>query len=473
MKGLPNITTDFAEWYQAVVYQAELADQAPVRGCMVIRPYGYALWEEMQGYFNQKFKETGHQNAAFPLLIPLSFLQKEANHVEGFAPEVAVVTHAGGKKLEEPLVVRPTSETIIHHMYARWLRSWRDLPIKLNQWCSVVRWEMRPRPFLRTTEFWWQEGHTAHETEQEAREEAETMHKLYYDFVQNILAIPATAGIKPEHEKFAGADATYTIESMMQDGKAVQMCTSHRISQSFAKAFDMKFQDRSGNLAYPYLTSWGSTTRLIGAMIMTHGDQKGLVLPPAIAPIQAVIVPIVKAENRQEVSSYAESVAQQLRSANIRVHVDARDEMTPGAKFYEWELKGVPIRIEIGPRDMAAEQMVIVQRHTGEKATYQTMLCAEKITTLLKQIQKDMFTRAKQRQDVQWHVTNEPLSTLGPKLKEANGFYQVGWNGKTEAVEALKEYQGTIRCILPTKNATRCFYSGEESKYDILIAKSY
>ncbi len=472
MKGLPNITTDFAEWYQAVVYQAELADQAPVRGCMVIRPYGYALWEEIQGYLDQKFKETGHQNAAFPLLIPLSFLQKEADHVEGFAPEVAVVTHAGGKKLEEPLVVRPTSETIIHHMYARWLRSWRDLPIKLNQWCSVVRWEMRPRPFIRTTEFWWQEGHTAHETEQEARAEAEMMHKLYYEFVQNILAIPATAGIKPEHEKFAGADATYTIESMMQDGKAVQMCTSHRISQGFAKAFDMKFQDRTGNLAYPYLTSWGCTTRLIGAMIMTHGDQKGLVLPPAIAPIQVVIVPIVKADNREMVEAYAQNIAQQLIGAKIRVKLDTRDEMTPGAKFYEWELKGVPLRIEIGPRDVAAGHVVTVERHTGKKENLSIENCAT-ITDHLERIQKELFANAQRRQEAQWQITDEPLSVFGPQLKEKNGFYQVGWNGSLEAVEALKEYQGTIRCILPSNNAKTCFFSGQESKYDILIAKSY
>ncbi len=473
MKGLPNITTDFAEWYQAVVYQAELADQAPVRGCMVIRPYGYAIWEQMQGYLDQKFKETGHQNAAFPLLIPLSFLQKEADHVEGFAPEVAVVTHAGGKKLEEPLVVRPTSETIIHHMYARWLRSWRDLPIKLNQWCSVVRWEMRPRPFLRTTEFWWQEGHTAHETEEEARAEAETMHRVYFDFVQNILAIPATAGIKPEHEKFAGADATYTIESMMQDGKAVQMCTSHRISQSFAKAFDMKFQDRAGNLAYPYLTSWGSTTRLIGAMIMTHGDQKGLVLPPAIAPIQIVIVPIVKADNKEAVLTYARSLEQELKAAKIRVTLDGREDMTPGAKFYEWELKGIPLRIEIGPRDIASGHIVVVQRHTGTKNTINNDAPAQTIEKLLQDTQQDLFERAQQRQEAQWFRTDEPLSVFGPKLKATNGFYQVGWNGSVEAVEALKEFQGTIRCILPTKETSRCFYSCQESKYDILIAKSY
>lgn len=473
MKGLPNITTDFAEWYQAVVYQAELADQAPVRGCMVIRPYGYALWEQMQAYLDAKFKETGHQNAAFPLLIPLSFLQKEADHVEGFAPEIAVVTHAGGKELEEPLVVRPTSETIIHYMYARWLRSWRDLPIKLNQWCSVVRWEMRPRPFIRTTEFWWQEGHTAHETEKEAQEEAETMHKLYHEFVEKILAIPATAGIKPDHEKFAGADATYTIESMMQDGKAVQMCTSHLISQSFAKAFDMKFQDRSGGIAYPYLTSWGSTTRLIGAMIMTHGDQKGLVLPPQIAPIQVVIIPILKSDTKELLKEKVSSLADELKASGIRVHTDIREEITPGAKFYEWELKGVPIRIEIGPRDLAANNAIVAYRHSNEKVTIHLSNLSKTISSSLETVQQALFNKALEKQKSLWHHTEEPLEVFGPKLEQENGFFEVGWNGDPAAVEALKKFKGTIRCILPTKNAKRCFFSGQTSRYDILIAKSY
>ncbi len=472
MTGLPSIEKDFAQWYQEVVYQAELADQAPVRGCIVMRPYGYALWEEIQKYLDIKFKETGHQNAAFPLLIPLSFLQKEAEHVEGFAPEIAVVTHAGGKKLEEPLVIRPTSETIIHHMYARWIRSWRDLPVKLNQWCSVVRWEMRPRPFIRTTEFWWQEGHTAHETEAEAKQEAEQMHQLYHNFVQNILAIPAIAGVKPEHEKFAGADATYTIESMMRDGKAVQMCTSHRISQNFARAFDMKFQDKNGQIAYPYLTSWGCTTRLIGAMIMTHGDQKGLVLPPAIAPIQVVIIPIWKNETKEQVFAYVNNLANQLKQY-CRIHVDTREHETPGAKFYEWELKGVPLRIEVGARDIAANIVTMVTRHSGEKKTVDLSICAQNITADLEQIQQDLFKQAQKRQDEKTIKTEALLQEFGPELQEKNGFFNVGWDGDPKAIDALKQYQGTIRCVLPSNNTTRCFFSGKPSKFDIIIAKSY
>lgn len=472
MHSLPNIDQDFAQWYQEVVYKAELADQAPVRGCMVMRPYGYALWEEIQKYLDARFKATGHQNAAFPMLIPLSFLQKEAEHVEGFAPEIAVVTHAGGKKLEEPLVVRPTSETIIHHMYARWIRSWRDLPLKLNQWCSVVRWEMRPRPFIRTTEFWWQEGHTAHATEAEAREEAEQMHRLYHTFVQDILAIPAIAGIKPEHEKFAGADATYTIEAMMQDGKAVQMCTSHRISQNFAHAFDMKFQDKDGKISYPYLTSWGCTTRLIGAMIMTHGDQKGLKLPPAIAPIQVVIIPIWKTENKEAVLSYVQEFANKLQK-NCRVHIDTREHETPGAKFYSWELKGVPVRIEIGARDIAAKTVTLVVRNSGEKITFSPDQCIEEMPALLAKIQHDMFIVAQKKQQHKMIKTDALLKDFGPQLQESNGFYYVGWNGEIAGVEALKEYQGTIRCILPTQTASRCFFTGQQSRYDIIIAKSY
>ena len=469
---LPDITTNFSDWYNEIIFLAELADQAPVRGCMVIRPYGWALWENMQAVLNEKFKEQGVQNAAFPLLIPLSFLQKEAEHVEGFAPEVAVVTHAGGKELEEPLVVRPTSETVIHAMFARWIKSWRDLPVKVNQWCSVVRWEKRARPFLRTTEFWWQEGHTAHETEQEAHEMAKTMHHIYRDFMQNYLAIPIVAAEKPAHERFAGATATYTLEAFMPDGKALQMGTSHEISQSFARAFDMMFQDRNGNQAYPYLTSWGVTTRMIGALVMTHGDAKGLIIPPRVAPIQIVIIPIFKADSKEGVMRAVDNLAQILRK-QFRIEIDADESTTPGAKYYKWEMKGVPLRIEIGPRDIANNQVVIVDRLGLEKQPCSLDELSATIEQRLKLIQTTLFERALKRRDSLWIVTDKTLEELGPELSEGGNFYQVGWSGDTSTVDELKKYKGTIRCILPTKNSIVCFHTGKPSIYDILIAKAY
>jgi len=472
MKKLADIKTQFPEWYQDVVFAAELADQAPVRGCMVIRPYGYALWEEIQKNLDTKFKETGHQNAAFPLLIPQSFLQKEKEHVEGFSPELAIVTHAGGKELEEPLVVRPTSETIIHYMFAQWMRSWRDLPIKINQWCSVVRWELRPRPFLRTSEFWWQEGHTAHETAEEAAQEARDMHKLYQDFMEKDLAIPVIAAKKPEHEKFAGADATFTLEAMMQDGKAVQMGTSHLISQNFAKAFDMTFQNRDGGLSYPFLTSWGVTTRLIGAIIMVHGDAKGLILPPRIAQIQAVIVPIFKADNKEAVLSAATALAMQLKKS-FRVHLDIREHETPGAKFYEWELKGVPVRIELGARDLEAGVATIADRLAGSKEAIKLLEVEEYLKQKLSDIQDALFERAKNYRDERLYQTDELLTEFGPRLHAEGGFYRVGWNKDTKAIDALKAFGGTIRCVLPETLSTRCFFSGQPSSCDIIVAKAY
>jgi len=469
---LPNFTTNFSDWYNEVIFLAELADHAPVKGCMVIRPYGWAIWENMQDVLNEKFKEQGVQNAAFPLLIPLSFLQKEAEHVEGFAPEIAVVTHAGGKELEEPLVVRPTSETVIHAMFARWMRSWRDLPIKVNQWCSVVRWEKRSRPFLRTTEFWWQEGHTVHETEQEAHEMAKTMHHIYRDFMQDYLAIPVVAAEKPPHERFAGATATYTLEAFMPDGKALQMGTSHEISQSFARAFDMKFQDREGNQSYPYLTSWGVTTRMIGALVMSHGDDKGLVLPPKIAPIQIIIVPIYKADSKEVVMDAVTILALKLRK-KYRVEIDADESSTPGAKFYKWEMKGVPLRIEIGPRDIANNQAIVVDRLGMGKHTYDLDTMVPTVGKRLDFIQKTLFERAIERRDKAWITTDKTLAEIGPDLSEGGLFYQVGWSGDVSAVDELKKYKGTIRCILPTKTSTVCFHTGKPSIYDILIAKAY
>lgn len=472
MQKLSDIKTSYPEWYNDVVYAAELADQAPVRGCMVIRPYGYAIWEQIQGVLDKKFKATGHQNAAFPMLIPQSFLEKEKEHVEGFSPELAVVTHAGGKKLEEPLVVRPTSETIIHYMFAQWITSWRDLPLKVNQWCSVVRWELRPRPFLRTSEFWWQEGHTAHETEAEARAEVHTMHHLYRDFMQDWLAIPVVEGKKPEHEKFAGAVATYTLEALMQDGKALQMGTSHHISQNFAKAFGMQFQDRDGKLSYPHLTSWGVTTRMIGAIIMVHGDQKGLILPPKIAPYQVVVVPICKAENREVVLAAARDIEQRL-SPQVRVKVDDDESETPGAKFYRWELKGVPLRIEVGQRDLDKQQVILVDRLESGKIACQLSDLEASVTHALDNLQAALFKRATEYQRRQWIVTDKPLTVFGPELEATGGFYQVGWCGEPETVAELKKYGATIRCVLPTKELKTCCVTGRESMGDILVAKAY
>lgn len=475
MNKLPNIHTSFADWYQEVIYQAQLADQSPVKGCMVIRPYGFALWENIKNILDKKIKDTGHQNAAFPLFIPMSFLQKEAEHVQGFAPELAIVTHAGGKELEEPLVVRPTSETIIHYMFAQWLRSWRDLPIKINQWCNVVRWEMRTRPFLRTTEFFWQEGHTAHETALEADEEALTMLGEYFDVIQNYLAIPAIKGMKSDNEKFAGADVTHTIEALMPDGKALQMCTSHRISQNFARSFNMTFQNRDGNIDYPHLTSWGFTTRVIGATVMVHGDEKGLVLPPRVAPLQIVIVPIFKkGTDINAILEASRRVQKDLEQENIRVHLDEREYETPGSKFYEWELKGIPARIEIGPKDIENNVVTFVDRLEAKKIT----INLDTISTHTKQFLLDMhdklYNKAQEKMKKMWHQA-EHIDKFGDNLAGYGGFYQTGWCKKKECEEQLKNYKASIRCLLPEDEEQHkvCFYCAQPSKAEILIAKSY
>ncbi|HEX2978028.1 MAG TPA: proline--tRNA ligase [Candidatus Babeliales bacterium] len=470
---LPDIKTQFSEWYNEVVFKSELADHAPVRGCMVIRPYGYALWENIKEILDKRIKETGHQNAAFPLLIPKSFIEKEKQHVAGFSPELAVVTIAGGKELEEPLVIRPTSETIIHSMFAQWIKSWRDLPMKINQWANVVRWEMRTRPFLRTTEFWWQEGHTAHETAQEAKDEAEQMWREYINLYQDYLAIPVVFGMKSESEKFAGADATYTVEGIMRDGKALQLCTSHIISQNFAKSFGIMFQDRQGNQAYPYLTSWGFTTRSIGAVIMVHGDEKGLVIPPKIAPIQIVIVPIFRKDaDTQIIKDETNKIAKKLIGHGYSVHVDDREDETPGAKFYKWELKGVPMRIEIGPRDVANGTVMLSDRLglAKEAVPMATVEKAVEGRTLL--LQKTMFDRANERQSALWH-TGKKLTQFGPLLEADNGFYKTGWCGKPECEAQLKHYKATIRCLLQTHEFEYCFNCDLKSKTDTVVAKSY
>lgn len=471
--ALPCIQTAFSDWYNDVIYKAELVDQSPVRGTMVMRPYGYAIWEQIKTRLDTRIKETGHHNASFPLFIPESFLKKEAEHVEGFSPELAVVTHAGGKKLEEPLVVRPTSETIIHYMFARWIHSWRDLPLKINQWANVVRWEMRPRPFLRTTEFFWQEGHTAHETKKEAEEEVIMMLREYVSLAHDYLAIPVITGKKTAQEKFPGAEVTMTFEAVMQDGKALQMGTSHLLSQSFAHSFEMEFQDRDGNKAYPYLTSWGSTTRLIGAVIMVHGDQKGIVLPPKIAPIQVVIIPIIKSGHDNEAILHkVDELAHALTKQGIRVFVDADDSKTPGNKFYHWELRGVPVRVEMGPRDVENDQIIAVDRVVGEKRILPFQSAVRNIEELLKNIHQQLFDRAKERLKSQWEFA-EDLAKFGPVIEKNAGAYQVGWCQENSCEDQLKQYKATIRCILEESTQKSCFYCKKRSVNDVLVAKAY
>jgi len=470
---LPDINTHFSDWYNDVIYQAELADLSPVRGSIVIRPYGWAIWERITGRLDERIKATGHQNASFPLFIPESFLKKEAKHVEGFAPEVAVVTHAGGKPLEEPLVVRPTSETMIHFMFAKWIKSYRDLPLKINQWCNVVRWEMRTRPFLRTTEFFWQEGHTAHETLAQAEEEVMTMLGEYVDLAQSYLAIPVIAGPKPESEKFPGAEKTFTFEGIMPDGKALQMGTSHLLSQSFAHSFEMKFQDRQSQMAYPFLTSWGATTRLVGAVVMMHGDQKGLVLPPKIAPIQIVIIPIFKTDaDKIAVLEVVNKLVVKLQEVHVRVHVDADEHKTPGNKFYAWELKGVPVRMEIGQRDIAQGQAVLADRlGMGKKSVALDNIVSE-VTSLLDEVQNQLFKRAQEKRAALWHKA-ATLQMITQQMTAQNGFYQTGWCRSLECELKLKAIQASIRCLLEIAEFATCFNCNASSAGDVIVAKSY
>lgn len=472
MNKLPDIKTNFPEWYQEIIYQARLADQAPVRGCIVILPYANSIWENIKKQLDSRIKATGHENAVFPLFIPESFFKKEAEHVEGFAPEFAVVTHAGGKELEEPLVVRPTSETMIHYMFAQWIKSWRDLPLKINQWANVVRWEKRPRAFLRTTEFFWQEGHTAHATHKEAKEETLMMLEEYVNLAQDYLAIPVIKGRKSKSEQFPGAEATYTFESFLMDGKALQMGTSHLLSQSFAKSFDMKFQDAQGNLSYPYLTSWGVTTRLVGAVIGCHGDERGLILPPKIAPIQVVIVPILRKDSKDSVVAHVTRLKTELQAAGIAVHVDLDEQNSPGAKFYNWELKGVPLRIEVGPRDMDQGVVVVVSRLGKDKEIINAADLVHKIPLMLNIIQNELFLRAKARYAAMWHKIAK-LKDFSEKLEKENGIYQAGWCQDLECEIKLKEHSATTRCVLESREFDVCFACDKSSISDVIIAKSY
>ncbi|MDY6367148.1 MAG: proline--tRNA ligase [Clostridia bacterium] len=470
VKEIANIDENFAGWYTDVVTKTELVDYGPVKGTMVIRPYGYAIWENIQKELDARFKAAGSQNAYFPLLIPMSYFTKEAEHVEGFAPEVAVVTHAGGAKLEEPLAIRPTSETIIGTMYAKWIQSYRDLPVIMNQWCNVMRWEKTTRPFLRTSEFLWQEGHTVHATEEEAMEETLKMLNVYKEFAENVLAIPVLTGRKTEKEKFAGALATFGMEAMMKDGKSLQAGTSHYMGQNFAKSFEIKYLDKDGTLKYGYTTSWGVSTRLIGAIIMAHGDERGLVLPPKVAPIQVIIIPV--AAHKGGVNEKADEIENLLKEQGFKVKTDKRD-MTPGRKFNEWEMKGVPVRIEIGPRDIENGVAMVCRRDTFEKTTVKLTELCETVKTLLDEIQNNMLSKAKIARDS--HIVE--ADSLDGILKGVDGqnFVKAGWCGCRECEDKIKEYaQATARIIdSDAKEGEVCAVCGKPAKHKVIFARAY
>jgi prolyl-tRNA synthetase len=462
---------DFSQWYTDVILQSGLVDYAPVRGCMAIKPYGYAIWERIQKEMDERFKATGHENVYMPMLIPESLLLKEAEHVEGFAPEVAWVTQGGGEVLQERLAIRPTSETIFCTMYAKWVQSWRDLPMKYNQWCSVMRWEKTTRPFLRTAEFLWQEGHTIHETPEEAQEETLTMLGVYRDVVENVMAIPVFTGQKSEREKFAGARATYSMEAMMQDGKALQAGTSHNFGTNFSEPFGIQFLSRAGKLEFAQETSWGVSTRLIGALIMAHGDERGLRLPPNIAPYQVVVLPI--AQHKPGVIEGAKAVADQLAAAGIRVKLDDRDAVTPGYKFNDWELKGVPLRVEVGPRDLEAGQVMIARRDTFEKAALPMEGLGDAVKALLGEIQQTMYEQAKAFRDGHT-VTVQNYEELSKAVQ--TGFAKAMWCGDEACEEKVKGELAATSRNMPfdqTPCGEVCAVCGRPAKKVMYWAKAY
>jgi len=487
-KGVTPQSSNHAKWYTDVITKAELADYGPVKGTMVIRPYGYSIWESVQSEFDSRFKQTNHVNAYFPLFIPKSFLAKEAEHVEGFAKECAVVTHSRltldgdnnlvtdpDSKLEEEIIVRPTSETVIWSMYKKWINSYRDLPILINQWANVVRWEMRTRLFLRTSEFLWQEGHTAHATEKEAIDEALKILDVYQDVVENIMAIPVLTGYKSDSEKFAGAIDTYCIEAMMGDKKALQAGTSHYLGQNFAKAFDVKFQNEQNKEEYVYATSWGVSTRLIGALIMVHGDDKGLRLPPKVAPIQIVIVPIYKSdEDKKKIFDYVQPLVQNFKDCNIRYFYDDRDKISPGFKFNEWEMKGVPIRVEVGMRDLNDQSIVFSRRDNNVKKSIQISDANNYFSNVLIDIQKSLFDQAKTFQTNNIHIVDDYINFKA--IIEKGGFVKCGWDGTPETENQIKkETKATIRCIPFSQkiDGLNCIYSNNPAKYKVIFARSY
>jgi prolyl-tRNA synthetase len=473
---LPSRSENFAEWYNQLVLKAELADYSPVRGCMVVRPYGWALWENIQQALDRRFKATGHVNAAFPLLIPMSFLEKEKEHVEGFSPELAIVTIGGGEKLEEPLVVRPTSETIIGHMYSKWIKSYRDLPVLINQWGSVVRWELRTKLFLRTAEFYWQEGHTAHATSNEAEDETQQMLNVYADFAINDASVPVVAGRKSNSEKFAGAVRSYSIEAMMGDTRALQAGTSHFLGQNFAKAFDIQFLDWNNELQYVWTTSWGLSTRFVGAIIMTHGDDQGLVLPPKLAPIQVAIIPIYKDdEEKTKVLEVAAKVKSEL-AQNFRIKVDSREEVTPGFKFYDWEMRGVPLRVEIGPKDVDKGSVALARRDlpgkAGKSFVTQDQITAQ-VAEMLQTIQASMYERALA---FRWANTYGPRDYEELKSAIENGWAHAWWCGNEACeVKVKNETKATTRCI-PLEQAGgegNCIVCGEPANEKVIFGRAY
>ena len=477
-KQLTSRSEDFSAWYNEIIFRAELADHSPVKGSMVIRPWGYAIWENMQRALDDMFKQTGHQNVYLPLLIPMSFIEKEKDHVEGFKPELVVVTHAGGKELEEALVVRPTSETVVMSMMGKWIQSYRDLPMKLNQWANVMRWELRTRLFLRTSEFLWQEGHTMHANSEEAEEHTQTMLGVYRCFMEDWMAMPPVTGLKSESEKFAGAIKSYSCEAMMQDNKALQAGTSHFLGQNFSRQFDVRFQSAKGKEEYGWNTSWGVSTRLIGGLIMTHGDDMGLILPPKIAPTQVIVIPVKDMENGS-VLEKANSICSELKSQGIRAEVDGRDFINPGSKFYEWERKGVPIRLEIGPRDLESSQVVLVQRIGGKK---QIIPQAEAVATMpsrLEQFQDLLLEMAMTRREDNSHRGVTEIGEIKEIMEQSGGFVYTGWSGDPEVEQNIKELTGaTLRCLpseefQSAKITTDCIGGKEKSEMEVVWAKAY
>ena len=469
VERIADIEKDFPQWYTDVVVKTGLVDYGPVKGTMVIRPYGYAIWENIQSELDKRFKATGHKNAYFPLLIPMSFFTKEAEHVEGFAPEVAVVTHAGGEELTEPLAIRPTSETIIGNMYSKWLQSYRELPIRINQWANVMRWEKTTRPFLRTSEFLWHEGHSAFATAEEAEEETAKMLDLYKEFAENCLALPVICGRKTEKEKFAGAVATYGMEAMMKDGKSLQSGTTHFLGRNFAKAFEIQFLDKDGSHKFAYTMSFGLSTRLIGALIMAHGDQRGLVLPPVVAPVQVVIVPI--AAKKGGVLEKCAELKEKLEKAGVRVKLDDSDN-SPGWKFNEWEMKGVPLRIELGPRDIEEGNALIFRRDTLEKTAYSLVGLENSVSDLLKSVQSDMLEAARVRRDNRIVYATDLDGIL--KGVDGGNFVKAGWCGCRECEDKVKAYaQATSRVFAEGESAESCAICGKKAERVIIFARAY
>ena len=472
VKDITNIEDDFAKWYTDIVIKAELCDYTETKGCITYRPYGFAIWENIRNYMDQKFKETGVSNVYFPMLIPESLLQKEKDHIEGFAPEVAWVTNAGGKDLEEKYCIRPTSETIISTMFSKWLSSWRDLPMVYNQWCNVLRWEKETRPILRSREFLWQEGHTIHETAEEAKARTMQMLDIYNDVLENLLAIPTIKGIKTETEKFAGADATYTIETMMYDGKALQSATSHYFGQNFTKPFNIKFQNRNGNEEFAYQTSWGATTRLLGAIIMSHGDNRGLKLPPKIAPIQVIIVPI--AQQKEGVLDKANELFNLLKKY-FRVKLDDRDNCSTGYKFNDWEMRGVPIRLEIGPKDIENNQCVLVRRDTAEKVVTPLNKLEESINNLLSEIHNNMYEMCKKRLNERTTVAHS-LEELEKQINTKQGFIKAMWCGDAECEKKIKDLTAVKSRCIPFDEEhldDKCLVCGKEAKHMVVWGRQY